>query len=789
MIRSYVLVSIRNLLKRKGYSAINVVGLSMGLAAVILIFLYGRHELTYDRFHENGDRIYLVYKERLTPTGTQVTRDTWMPMADRLLQEYPSVEGAVRMWGQNGWVRYQDQRFQEIVTYADPSLFEVFSFPLRAGDPASLASDPKYAVISKDVAARYFGDEDPIGRVLRIDNAVDYTVRGVLDDVPSNSTIDIDIVVPVTSVPGYADAADDWGGSFLFTYVLLDDAASAPHLQARFPALIRNIWEEEVALRTHFKLEPLHDLQDALTGNRQYAYILLGIALVILLIASINFMNLATARSLERAREIGMRKVLGAQRQQVVVQFISESTILALISLGLGFLLVYGALPFFNDLYAIDLGVDFAEMPYLPAGLVLLGIGVGVLAGAYPAFYISRFKPVRTLRGALKSTRGGITLRHGLVVTQFALAIGLIALTLVMHHQLSFLQDAELRFDGENVVVIPVQAADFDDSDAAVTRLRTFEEELRRSPDILSVSAASHAPGRWSGWFTFARPEGWGEQDPLRMRLTFVDAHYFDTYGIGLVEGRDFDADRVTDAEGSVVVNEAALESFGWEKGVGRTVRRGDTDFEIVGVVNDYHFASLREEIAPVLHFYRPPENTVHNFVAVRVRPGREQAALGAVSQAWTRLDPARDLPFEFADQTFAQLYQQEQRLISVAGTFTVLAVLIACLGLLGLASWSVTQRVKEVGIRKVLGASTGAVVMLLSKEFMRLVLIALVVAVPVAYAAAGRWLSDFAYRIDLDPLTFALAGGAALLIAFITVSTMALRAALTDPVNTLRYE
>ena len=789
MIRSYILLAIRNLVKRKGYSAINIVGLSVGFAAVIVIFFYAHHELSYDRFHADGERIYQVYKERLTPTGTQVTRDTWLPLADRLEQEFPAVEEAVRMWDQNSWVRYENRRFQEVVTYADPSLFDVFSFPLESGDAAAVAADPHAAVISTEVASRYFGHANPIGQVIRIDNEVDYTVKGVLAPIPSNSTIQLELVVPVTSVPGYAEGADDWGGSFLFTYVLLDDAGGAPNLEAQFPALIRNIWDDEVASRTNFKLEPLFDLQNALSGNRRYAYILIGIALVILLIASINFMNLATARSLERAREIGMRKVLGAHRRQVMLQFISESTVLAAASLVVGFLLAYAVIPLFNDLYGIELGVDLAAMPYLPAGLLALAVFVGVAAGSYPAFFVSRFKPVRTLKGAMKASRGGVNLRRGLVVTQFALAIALIALTLVMRNQLSFLQNAELKFDGENVIVVPVAASDYDDPDAAATRLVTFEQEILRSPDVLSVSAASHSPGRWSGWFTFARPEGWGDQDPLRVRMSFVDANYFDTYGIELIEGRDFDAEIASDVDGAVIVNESALASFGWQSGLGRTVRRGDTDYAIVGVTRDYHFDSLREEISPVLHFYRPPENQVHNFVAARVRPGGAQAALAAISDAWSRLDADRALPFEFVDRTFAALYEQEQRLISVTGGFTLLAIFIACLGLLGLASWSVTQRMKEVGIRKVLGASAGSVVLLLSKEFLRLVLMALVVATPLAFLAASRWLEGFAYRIELSPLTFVVAGGAALIIATFTVSLMALRAALADPVNTLRYE
>lgn len=789
MLRSYLQVAIRNLLKRKGYSAINVVGLSVGLAAVVLIFLYARHELSYDRFHADGERIFQIYKERITPTGVQITRDTWVPLAERLEQEYPAVRKAVRMWDASAWVRFDDKRFEEQVTYADPGVFEMFSFPFVKGDPATVLAHPTAAVVSTDFAARYFGELNPIGKTIRVNNEVDYTITGVLDDIPSNSTIDINVALPVTSVPWYADVVDEWGGSFLFTYVLLDDARSAAALEARFPALIRGIWDEETAARTNFKLEPLHGLYDALTGNRQYAYILLGVAFVILLIAAINFMNLATARSLERAREIGMRKVLGAQRRQLVFQFIGESTILSLVSLGLAFVLVRLTLPFFNDVYGLKLSLRTTEMPYLPAVLIVLGLLVGVLAGAYPAFHVSKFKPVRALRGTSAPAITGIKLRSGLVVAQFTLAIGLIALTLVMRSQLQFLQTAELKFDSENVIVIPVEAGDFDDPEAAAIRIGTFQEELRRIEDVVEVSAASHAPGRWSGWFTFVRPEDWGDRDPLRMRRAFVDAKYFDAYHLPLVEGRSFDAERATDADESVIINEAALRSFGWQTGVGMSVRTGDADYEVIGVVRDYHFDALRDEIAPILHHYRPPENQVHNFVAARIRPGRAQTALAAAAEAWKRVDRDRDLPYEFADRTFDQLYEQETRLISVTGAFTILAILIACLGLLGLASWSVTQRVREVGIRKVLGASVGRIVMLLSTEFLRLVGIALLVAIPLAYVAAGRWLENFAYRVDLQPGTFALAGAAALVVAFLTVSSMGLRAALTDPVDSLRSE
>lgn len=790
MLKSYITIALRNLLKRKGYSAINLAGLSVGIAAVILIFFYAQHELGYDRFHERSDDVFLIYKERVTPTGTQVTRDTWIPLASRLKAEYPAVEEAVRMWTDTEWVRAGAQRFEESVTYTDPSLFDVFSFPLAAGDAESALANPTSAVISYDVAAKYFGDDNPLGQRLTIDNVGEYTVTGVFQPIPANSSIAPDIAINMVSVPGYAEAENDWGGSFLFTYLLLRPDGSRADLEARFPALISSIWDAEVASRTNFKLEPLADVYDATTGNRRYAYILLAVALVILLIGAINFTNLATARSLERAKEIGMRKALGAQRRQLTIQFIGESTLLSLGSLVVGIALVLLTLPLFNSLYGLNLSFDLTANPLLPAVLIAFGVGVGFLAGAYPALVVSRFNPIATLRGGKSSAMETLgTPRRVLVVTQFALAAALISGTLIMESQVEFLQQAELKFDSENVIVVSIEASDFDDPESAARRIETFKNEVARSTSVSAASSSSHAPGQWQGWFSFVVPEGWGDQNPLRMRLAFVDDAYFETYGISLVQGRAFDPTRATDEQAAVIINEAAMASFGWQDAIGRILTRGGDEYTVVGVARDYHFNSLRNEIAPVLHFYRQPENDVHSFIAARVMPGEEREALAAIGDAWARLDPSRPLPYEFADQTFANLYEREQRLASVIGAFTILAILIACLGLFGLASWSVAQRTKEVGIRKVLGASHRSIVMLLSKDFIVLVVVALIVAIPISYVAMSKWLADFAYRVEMRPTTFALAGGAALLIAFVTVSTMAMRASIADPVTTLRYE
>ena len=787
MLKSYLILAVRSLLKRKGYSAINVSGLGIGIAAVILIVLYARHELTYDRFHERADRIHLVYKERITPAGTQVTRDTWMPLSERLQAEYPSIENGVRMWDDNTWFRHNDVRFKETVTFTEPSLFEVFDIELERGDASTALSEPFSAVVSQKIAQKYFGRADPLGRTVRINNTIDYTVTGVLAEIPSNSSIQIDVAVPIRSVPWYEEVIEEWGGSWLWTFILLRDGATTGQLEAAFPTLVRNIWDEEVASRTVFRLEPLTELQNAVSGNRRYAYILLGIAGIILLIAAINFANLATVRSMERASEIGMRKVLGAGRLQLARQFMGEATVLSLLALGLAMLLVKVFLPMFNGLYGLELEFRPAAEAALVPALALLAVVVGFASGVYPAIVVSRLMPVQALQGELKM--GQSRLRSGLVVTQFALAIALIAATLVMRHQIDFLRTAELELDREHVVVVQAAMADFEDEEAAGSRLAAFRQELTRRPEVRAVSSASHAPGQWSGWFTFTRPQGWGDQNPLRIRRAYVDEKFFEAYGIPLIEGRAFDEDRPSDRDGAVIINQAALRAFGWPTAVGKVLESGGETYEIVGVARDYHLGSLREDIEPVLHFHRPPAEAIHNFVAVRTHPGQTRAALNAIHAAWQQVDPERELPYEFVDDTFGRLYERELRLATVSSTFTLLAILIACMGLFGLASWSVTQRVKEIGIRKVLGATVPQIVVLLSRDFVVLVGIAIVVAIPLAYLGASRWLNEFAYRIDLDAGPLLVAGALALLVALLTVGLQAGRAALADPVQSLRYE
>jgi len=789
MFKNHLKIALRNLMKYKLNSFINIFGLGVGLAAGILIYMFAHNELTYDAFHKNAKSIYLVYKERITPTGTQITRDTWLPMASALKADYPTIANAARLWDENNWVEAGEQRFQEEIVYADPSLFKMFTFPLTQGEAATIFSDLHSAVISKEIARKYFGEQEAIGKRITIGYNTDYVIRGVLEEIPRNSQIQIDILVPVESSPNYEENKNEWGRSWLWTFIQLSPQAAPAALEAQFPSFVTKTWNQELNKSMTLKLTPLLDLYNELTDAHTYAYILLGVALIILLIAAINFTNLTTARSLERAREIGMRKVLGAERLELIKQFLQESLLMVLLALLFGLFLLEMVLPWFNSLYGVELRTDYWQNPQNILGLLALTLTVGVLSGFYPAFVLSRHQPGEALKGRLKSKPAGLRLRYGLVIAQFGLAIVLMIGAGVMARQIQFMKNANLHFDKENIVAIPVQVADFRNPEEARVRLETFRNELRQHSGILSVASSIQVPGNWPNSFTFACPTDRDASQRLRVRRALVDAHFFESYGMQFSEGRNFSEQSATDAQQSLILNEAALRDLGWPNGVGRQIRIGETVYSVIGVIKDYHFASLANAVAPVLHFYRPSNSDAHLMISVKLAAGNVAAALEHMREQWRALDPGRPFDFFFIDDNLNQLYQSETRLSAVTGAFTGLAILIACLGLFGLSSLMVAQRTKEIGIRKTLGASTTNIVFLVTKIFNKLVLVAFVLACPLAYFATKRWLQNFAYRVDVGWEIFALAGVLALAIAFLTIGFQSLKAALANPVEALRYE
>ncbi|MCZ6818575.1 MAG: ABC transporter permease, partial [Calditrichaeota bacterium] len=691
MFKNYLKVAIRNLLKHKLNSGINIFGLAVGFAASIVIFLFARNELTYEAFHENAESIYLVYKERITPTGTQITRDTWVPMAEQLKREYAGIAAATRIYNNNDWVQYQGRRFQEQVTYVDPSFLNIFTFPLASGEAESVFSDLNSVVISQAISRKYFGYEDPIGQTITINYQTVYTVRGTLKEIPQNSLLQIDFLVPIQSSADYNEFEGNWDTSFLFTYILLSQGITPGSLEEQFPDFVAKIWDDEIKESMRLKLLNRLDLYNELTEANKYAYILLAIAAVILLIASINFMNLTTARSIERAREIGMRKVLGAFKHQLIKQFLSESLIMSGVALLMAIGLVEIVLPVFNSYYDMSPGLSYIDNSGTVLLLPGLALFVGLLSGLYPAFVISRFQPINSLKGQLKTSPTGLRLRYGLVITQFCLAIILMIGTGTMWKQLSFMKNADLNFEKNNIIAITVRQSDFENPDQAMMRLERFKNELRGYGRIKSVSSSTHIPGQWPGWFIFAYPTDRDDSQRLRVRRAFVDAHYFETYKIDFVEGRNFSESIATDMRSGMIINEAALRDIGWPSAEGGQIKVGSAVYDVIGVVQDYHFQSLASKVAPVLHFYRPPGSGVHRVISAKITPGNIQPPLDFIEEKWSTLDPTRPFEFTFVDENIEQLYQNDQRLASVASSFALIAIIIACLGLFALSAIMVT--------------------------------------------------------------------------------------------------
>jgi len=805
MLKHYLLVALRGLRRQKLYAFINVGGLAVGIALCALIGLYVRDELTFDRFHEHADRIVRLTQTRYAPDGSVEATHAYLPLplGPALEADLPEVERAVRLMEQEAFVRRGTTALPEQILFADVGFFDVFTFPLLKGDPATALADPGGIVLSEAAARVWFGGEDPMGRTLEVrlgDAYYEATVTGVAAPGPGNSSVRFDYLMPFAKLPEafewVRNNADRWNASSFFTFALLAEGASVGAAAARLPAFREKYipgeterlreegqWTGEGPAR-EYGFQPLAavHLDPSVEGglvppsDPRYSYILAAIALGILLIACINFTTLAIGRSAGRAKEIGVRKVVGAQRRQLLVQFWGEALLMSVLALAAGLVLARLALPTFNVLAGKDLHLDYLGDVRLAAGLLGLTLLVGLVAGSYPALMLSGLRPIETLRQRLR-LGGANALTRSLVVVQFALSVFLICSTGVMLRQLHYLQTKNLGFNEDNLVVIPTQG---EDGGALLGRLRT---ELGGRPDVLGVTGMSSAFTH--GWSI----EGWNVGGEEKTAYVYrVEPGFLDVMQMPLVAGRDFDPAMATDSTGAVLVNEAFVRDFGWVEPLGQTVEGFYDEPAVVGVVRDVNFLSLHEAVAPMVLMLDAPGWNL-NHLLVRLAPGDVPGALRAVEAAWARAAP--DVPFQytFLDDDLGQQYESEQRWSRIVGYAAGFAVLIACLGLFGLAALSVARRTKEVGIRKALGASVASVTLLLSKEFARLVLVAVVLAAPVAYLVMRRWLEGFAYHVGIGVGVFMLAGGLALLVALLTVSYQAVRAASSDPVEALRYE
>ena len=788
MLKNYLTVALRSLRRQKGYAAINLLGLAVGVACCLFLLLYVRDELSYDRFHENADSIYRVnlYVEEL---GGEIglTPTIVAPLFQR---EFPEVEAATRIEAHNGVVRVGDRVFDEDAFYfADSTFFQVFTHPLLQGDMRAALTRPNTVVLTTSTARRYFGEVDPVGRTILRNNDQEFEVTGVMADVPAQSHYHFDFLASFASRDYWA-TNEMWGSANFFTFVKLRPGASAAVLQQKIDALIARLeaaGEEprnpvlEPLTDIHLRSDVAYDLDP--TGDITYVYGFATVAFLILLIACINYMNLATARSSQRAKEVGLRKSLGAFRGQLIRQFYSESALLTLGGLLLAVVLVAIGLPWFNTISGKAL--SFSDLLTPSLGLLILGIFlvVSLVAGSYPAFYLSRFEPVRVLRGRVRAGRGASWLRQGLVVLQFSISAVLIVGTLIVMNQMRFIGSHNLGFDKEHLVALPL-------TDPILReQFPAMEEALTQSPHIVSAVAVNQIPGQL-GWTSQFLGEGMDEADAFLIKGMPTDAAVVEGLGLEIIAGRGFPENPpIPDSVSyQFLVNEATLGRVGWtpEEALGRRVTIDGRGGEILGVVRNFHFRSLHEAIEPLAIWFWPQEA---NHLIVRLAPGDTRAGMDHLEAVWGQFASHRPFSYRFLDDVYDQLYRNEQQLGQIAGVFAFLAIFVACLGLFGLVSFTAEKRTREIGIRKVLGASVMGLVGLLSKDFLALVAVAFVLAIPVAWYAMSRWLDGFAYRIDLGPGVFLLAGGLALVVALATVSVQALRAATADPVQSLRYE
>lgn len=799
MIKNYLKIAARNLLRHKAYSFINIAGLALGMACCILILLYVQEELSYDEFHRDADRIFRVamtIDTRGVPTSFAPTKG---PLAAALANDYPEITDVVQILP-TGTVQVSpaaDQHYYENRAYlADSSFFRVFSFPLLHGDPEQALAQGNAVVLTREKALKYFGQENALDKRLDV-NGTSYLVTGVMADIPSNSHFQPEVISSLALVRGQR-FMQNWHANMLHTYIKIAEGVSAKALEQKISKVADRYVGEEI--REHnqsytYFLQPitaihLHsDLRYELEANSRVVYVQIFAiaAALILLIACINFMNLATARSLRRAKEVGLRKVVGAYRSQLMKQFLGESLLYGLLAVLLALTLVERSLPFFNALAAKKLALNLTANAPLLAGIVFITVLVGLLSGSYPALFISAFKPVEVLKGKLVA--GGATthwgapsLRKVLVVLQFTISIALITGTLVISRQLNFLREQNLGFAKEQMLVLALRGR----SELA-EKFETYKSEFLQHPNVLAATVSHSVPGRGVSNNLMAEREH--EDNRVQMNLLFVDEDFLKTYNIPLLAGRDFSKEISTDANGKVaLLNEAAMKAFGWNDPAAVVGKQFDgfTGPEAIGVVKDFHFKSLHESVGPLMLLVRPRN---FQYLTLRLKNESITETMNFVQQKWSALLPDKPFEYFFLDEDYDKQYQAEQRLGTVFSRFSILAVFIACFGLLGLASYAAEQRTKEIGVRKVLGASVAGIVGLLSKDFVKLVLLANILAWPIAYFAMNKWLQDFAYRIEIGWWIFALAGGVALLIALLTVCTQAIKAALANPVEALRYE
>jgi len=797
MFKNNLKIALRNLLKHKGFSIINIAGLALGVAAGLFVLLFVGDETSYDRFHEKADRIYRMAQYIHVENRVDSALPTPPILAAALAGEFPEIESTARVARVGGAiVKYENQRFTSSRVYAaDPDFFKVFSFRLARGDPRTALAEPNRVVLTRSAARRCFGGGDPIGRVLAI-GPYDFAVTGVAEDCPRNSHFHFEYL---TSIPTYPRSrVTGWFEGYCATYVVLKKGASRESLEARLPEFVLSHHYGGKKGGAFFKdwvyfLQPLTSIhlhsrlligEFEANSSAAYATIFFFIAVLVLLVACVNFVNLSTARSCTRAREVGIRKVFGSDRARLVRQFLGESVLMTLAAFGIALAVMLVMMPAFQNLTGKAIGVRDLAVPQVFLFVVLLALVVGIGSGIYPAFVLSSFRPAAVLRGAHDRGPGSCSsaLRKSLIVLQFAVSVFLLVGTAVVYKQTDYFQSKRLGFDREHVLVV---------RDAALlrNRVRAFKDMLLRHPDVQSVALSSGLPGADPDGVSLRVVVPEGSREGVVMEILTCDQDFQEALKLEMAEGRFFSSEYPADAR-AFVINEETARQLGWAHPVGKTFKYEKEDYHVIGVVKDFHFYSLHARI-PRMGFVYTGDLREKNgdYFAVRIRPADIRSVLSYARAAWDSFSPPLPLNYSFLDDDYAALYAAETRIMKVVGVFAALAIVISCLGLFGLASFMTERRRKEIGIRKVLGARVDEIVFLLGRDFLRWVLIANVIAWPAAYYVTHGWLQKFAYRIEVGVWPFILSAGTVLAIAAATLGYQTVAAALANPSDSLRNE
>ena len=784
MLKSYFKVALRNLLNNRVYSLINIGGLAIGIATSVLILLWVADELSYDRYHIHADRLYRTIVQGQIADQAVAWPNSPAPFAGFVKSKVPEVESVTRFnLIDKALFTYNNQPFQESDgAYTDPTTLTMFSFTFLEGNPATALDDPKSVVLSQTLAHKYFGDEPAVGQTIRFDNRQDLAVSAVYADMPENSHLQLTYLLPFELfVQNNGIGEDNWDDFNYYTYLQLQEQASAGAVGNKIASLIQELSGGDSFL-TGIYLQPItdihlysdYDMDINGNGDIQYVYIFSAIALFILAIACINFMNLATARSIKRSKEIGLRKTIGAIKSQLIGQFLGEAILYALIAAVVAAVLITLVLPIYNDLSQKSINFDLLD-PRVIGFLLLIAVVAGVASGIYPALFLSSFDPAKVLKGAHQVGKGGGWARQGLVVLQFALSIILIVGTLVIDDQLAFIRNKKLGYDKDNTLVVPM-------SGEIKQNFNTFKAQLLQQSNILHVTSASQDLTDVSSSTNGADWPG-APEDGLLFNQLSVDQDFINTFGIQMVEGRAFSPERSTDST-AFILNQAAVKLIGVDNPVGMSFSLHGVEGKVIGVAEDFNFQSLRQAIAPMVLFVSP---NWRNSLYIKVDPRNLSEALAATEATWKQMNPAYPFEYHFLNESFDELYRAELRTGELFNYFAFIAIFISCLGLFGLAAYTAELRTKEIGVRKVMGASVSSILALFTKDFILLILIALAIAVPISYYLMYTWLGEFVYRTEIGAMIFLIAAVFSLVVTLLTVGYQSVRAARANPVDSLR--